>query len=88
VTVTVNLLFHSFHLLCFRPLPCVFTHPDTHESCEAEVIDTQLFIFVYIAFFAEYLTFRCHESPSNFNAIFLSEHRRIPNDEAESHQSR
>lgn len=35
-----------------------------------------------------YLAFRCHELPSKFNAVFFSEPGGVPNDEAESHQSR
>lgn len=58
------------------------------ERCELEVIDTQPFIYVHIAFFAKYLVFWCQELPSKFNAVFFSEPGRIPKDEAESRQSR
>lgn len=58
------------------------------ERCELEVIDTQPFIYVHIAFFAKYLAFSCQELPSKFNAVFFSEPGRIPKDEAESRQSR
>lgn len=68
----------------FTPCP----DPDQIVRCELEVIDTQPFIYVHIAFFAKYLAFQCQELPSKFNAVFFLEPGRISKDEAESRQSR
>lgn len=73
-----------------RILVFFYTCPDPDQivRCELEVIDTQPFIYVHIAFFAKYFAFQCQELPSKFNAVFFLEPGRISKDEAESRQSR